>query len=255
MLQQYQTIREIFFRLCAKLLLKKNCCLVQMYGLVHTRCFRWFWSDAVIFQLFKVFTLRLQHIWRANIRDQLIKNTTLMSVDVILSVLNDVFRVQISDCYSMCLQAKDKNHSVHGRPFLAVIYQHFFQCMMTVSWNQPQPGCWNYVYYIFIHSSTYTTFQIKTVFSTEVHNPLHVHLLALSHIYIYTYICMLRSASLLLAAVSRIVMQLYIYDTVTCMCSKLVKNFDMSCGNLVHLNPSTNQLTEMKHSTRKNRST
>ena len=35
-----------------------------------------------------------------------------------------------------------------------------------------------------------TTFQIKTVFnnvlfSTEVHNPLHAHLLALSHIYIY----------------------------------------------------------------------
>ena len=38
-----------------------------------------------------------------------------------------------------------------------------------------------------------TTFQIKTVFnnvlfSTEVHNPLHAHLLALSHIYIYIYI-------------------------------------------------------------------
>ena len=29
----------------------------------------------------------------------------------------------------------------------------------------------------------------------------------------------------------------------------------MSCGNLVHLNPSTTQLTETKHSTRKNRST
>ena len=44
---------------------------------------------------------------------------------------------------------------------------------------------------LYIHSFMHihnTTFQIKTVlnnvlFSTEVHNPLHVHLLALSHIY------------------------------------------------------------------------
>ena len=56
---------------------------------------------------------------------------------------------------------------------------------------------------------------------------------------------------LLLLAVSRTVTQLYTYDTVTCMGSKLVKNFDMSCGNLVHSNPSTNQLTEKKHSKRK----
>ena len=32
---------------------------------------------------------------------------------------------------------------------------------------------------------------------------------------------------LLLTVVSRIVTQLYTYDTVTCMCSKLVKNFEM----------------------------
>ena len=56
---------------------------------------------------------------------------------------------------------------------------------------------------------------------------------------------------LLLTAVSRIVTQLYTYDTVTCMCSKLVKNFDTSCGNPVHSIPSTNQLTETKHSKRK----
>ena len=63
--------------------------------------------------------------------------------------------------------------------------------------------------------------------------------------YIYIEMC------LLLTAVSRIVIQLYTYDTVTCMCSRLVKNFDMSCGNPVHSNPSTNQLTEMKQSKRK----
>ena len=56
---------------------------------------------------------------------------------------------------------------------------------------------------------------------------------------------------LLLTAVSRTVTQLYTYDTVTCMCSKLVKNFDVSCGNPIHSYPSTNQLTEKKHSKRK----
>ena len=140
----------------------------------------WFRSDAVIFRLFKVFSSSLQHIQRtywANIRNHLIENTTIVSVGVILSVLNDVFRVQISDCYSMCLQfvckQSEKNHSVHGCLFLAVIFRHFFQCVMTVSWNQLHTGCWNYLYYIFIHSCKYTTFQIKTVFnnilfSTEV---------------------------------------------------------------------------------------
>ena len=54
---------------------------------------------------------------------------------------------------------------------------------------------------LYIHSFIQvnnTTFQIKTVFnnvlfSTEVHNPLHAHLLALSHIYIHIlftlYVC------------------------------------------------------------------
>ena len=72
--------------------------------------------------------------------------------------------------------------SIFGGHFSAL-----FQWVMTESWNQLQSGCWNYLYYIFIHSCKYTTFQIKTVFnnvlfSTEVHNPLHAHLLALSHI-------------------------------------------------------------------------
>ena len=46
-------------------------------------------SDAVVFQLFKVFSSSLQHIrctYRANIHNQLIENTTIVSVDVILSV-------------------------------------------------------------------------------------------------------------------------------------------------------------------------
>ena len=57
---------------------------------------------------------------------------------------------------------------------------------------------------LYIHSFMQvhnTTFQIKTVFnnvlfSTEVHNPLHAHLLALSHIYIYIYMYTYLNSSL-----------------------------------------------------------
>ena len=92
MLQQYQTVREIFFRFRAKLRWKKReeyCCVVQMHGSEHTQRFWWFRSDAVVFRLFKVFSSSLQHIWRtytANTRDQLIENTTIVSADVILSI-------------------------------------------------------------------------------------------------------------------------------------------------------------------------
>ena len=54
------------------------------------------------------------------------------------------------------------------RTWMYIFGGHFsvlFQCVMTVSWNQSQPGCWNYLYYIFIHSCKYTTFQIKKVFN------------------------------------------------------------------------------------------
>ena len=91
-LQQCQTIGENILQISCKTLLKKKReyrCVVQMHGSENARRFRWFWSDAVVFRLFKVFSSSLQHIrrtYRANIRDQLIKNTAIVSVDVILSV-------------------------------------------------------------------------------------------------------------------------------------------------------------------------
>ena len=151
-----------------------------MHGSEHTRLFRLFRSDAVIFRLFKAFSSSLQHIRRtsrANIHDQLIENATIMNVDVILS---DVFWVQISDCYPMCLQfvckQSDKNHSVHGCPFLAVIFSMLFSvcddCILksTTAWLLK-------LSVLNIHSSMRVhnrTFQTKTVFDnvTEVHNPL-----------------------------------------------------------------------------------
>ena len=44
-------------------------------------------------------------------------------------------------------------------------FSALFQCVMTVSWNQPQPGCWNYLYYYsFIHTSTQHNISNKNNF-------------------------------------------------------------------------------------------
>ena len=112
--------------------------------------------------------------------------------------IKQCFHILIRDCYSMCLQfvcnQSDKNHSVHGCPFLAVIFLHFFSacddCILksTTAWLLKLS-----ILYIYIHSFMHihnTTFQTKRVFnnvlfSTEVYNPLHAHLLAQSFIYVY----------------------------------------------------------------------
>ena len=174
MLQQYQMIGEILFRFCAKLRWKKKeyCCVVQMHGSEHTQRFQWFRSDAVILQLFKVFSSSLQHIqhtYRANIRDHLIENTTIMSVDVILSISNDIFWVQISDCYSMCLRfvckQSDKNHSVHGCPFLAVIFLRFFSVWcLYLEINHTLVAEIICTIYSFIHASTQHNISNKNSF-------------------------------------------------------------------------------------------
>ena len=51
-------------QISCKTSLKKNeyRCVVQMHGSEHTRRFRRFQSNAVVFRLFKVFSLSLQHI-------------------------------------------------------------------------------------------------------------------------------------------------------------------------------------------------
>ena len=81
----------------------------------------------------------------------------------------------------------DENHSVHGCLFFGA-FSVCDDCILksTTAWLLK-------LSVLYIHSFMQvhnTTFEIKTVFnsvlfSTEVHNPLHAHLLALSHIYIY----------------------------------------------------------------------
>ena len=57
---------------------------------------------------------------------------------------------------------------------------------------------------------------------------------------------------LLLTAVSRSVTQLYTYDTVTCMCSKLVKNFEiLICPEVTRYIQIQALTNELKRSTQR----
>ena len=102
----------------------------------------------------------------------------------------------------VCKQS-DENHSVHGCPIFgghfSTLFSLFFFSVWRLYLEINHTLVAEIICTIYIHSFMHvhnTTFQIKTVFnnvlfSTEVHNPLHVHLLALSHIYIYIlYVCM-----------------------------------------------------------------
>ena len=166
MLQQYQTIGEIFFRFRAKTSLKKNeyHCVVQMHGLEHTQRFRWFQSNAVVQSFQFEFATHLTYIQGKHSR----------SIDRKYNYHECwCYIIRIKRCFPrtnqwlflhvllICLQEKWWKSlgtwmSVFGGHFSAL-----FQCVMTVSWNQPKPGCWNYLYYIFVHSCMYTTQHFK----------------------------------------------------------------------------------------------
>ena len=92
-------------------------------------------------------------------------------------------------CLRFVCKQSDENHSVHGCPFLAVIFQRFFSVWwLYLEINHSLVAEIICTIYSFIHASTQHFKIIKTafnnvLFSTDVHNPLHAHLLALSHIY------------------------------------------------------------------------
>ena len=74
---------------CKVALKKKQVSLCSAKAWIGTHATFLVISGAVVFRLFKVFSSSLQHIWRTyrgNICNQLIENTTIVSVDVILSV-------------------------------------------------------------------------------------------------------------------------------------------------------------------------
>ena len=96
--------------------------------------------------------------------------------------------------FVICLQAVTKITQYMD----ACFWRSFFSAFFSVWWLYLEINhslvaeiiCTIYIH-LFMHVHN-TTFQIKTVFnnvlfSTEVHNPLHAHLLALSHICITLY--------------------------------------------------------------------
>ena len=157
-------IGEIFFRFRAKLCCQKNeyRCVVQMHGSEHTRCFQWIWSDAVVFRLFKVFSSSLQHIRCTYNWSKIQLSWVLMLYYPYKTMFSTYRSVIVSPCACDLFVSSDKNHSVHGCPFLVVIFQRLVcEGGREVYSNQPQPDCWNYLYCISIHSCKYTTQHFK----------------------------------------------------------------------------------------------
>ena len=149
--------------------LKKNeyCCVVQMHGSEHTQCFRWFRSNAAVFRLLKIFSSRLQHIWhsyRANIRDQLIENTTIVSVHVLYKMMFSTYKsVIVTPCACSLFVSKVTKITW----YMDVRFWRLFFCAFFSVW-------WLYLeinhslvaeiictIYSFIHAHVYTTQHFK----------------------------------------------------------------------------------------------
>ena len=168
-----------------------------MNGSEHTWRFRWFWSDAVIFRLFKVFSSSLQHIWLHTGQTFAINWSKIQLSWVLMlyypyKMMFSVYKSVIVSpcaCYLFVSKVTKITWYMNVR-FWRSFFGAFSVCddcilKSTTAWLLK-------LSVLYIHSFMQvhnTTFQIKTVFnnvlfSTEVHNPLHAHLLALSHMYI-----------------------------------------------------------------------
>ena len=144
-----------------------------MHGLEHMQHFRWFWSDAVVFRLFKVFSSSLQHISRTTGQTFAINWSKIQLSRVLMlyypyKMMFSVYKLVTKITWDMWWLYLEINHSLVA------------EIICTI--------------YSFIHASTQNNIWItvfnSVLFSTEVHNPLHAHLLALSHVYIICiYIC------------------------------------------------------------------
>ena len=161
MLQQYQTIREIFFRFHAKLCWKeKTNITVSANAWIRThvtflvilkRCchfsvvqsFQFEFTTHPTRQTFAINWSKIQLSW------------VLMLYYPYKTMFSAYKTVIGSPCAFDLFVSKVMKITRY-----AVIFQRFFS-VMIVSWNQPKPGCWNYLYYIFIHSCKYTTQHFK----------------------------------------------------------------------------------------------
>ena len=171
MLQQYQTIRKIFFRFCAKLHWKK-----RRVSLCSANA--WIWTDAT----FPVIPKQCCHVMVQSFQFEFATHLTqtgqtfminwskiqLLWVLMLYYPYKTMFSAYKSVIVSPCACDLFVSKVTKITQYMDVCFwRSFFSAfsvfdqLMTMSWNQPQPGCWNYLYYIFIHSCKYTTKHFK----------------------------------------------------------------------------------------------
>ena len=200
MWQQYQTIGEIFFRFHTKLRWKKQQVLLcranawigthVMFPVIPKRCCCFSVVQSFQFE----FTTHLKY-YRANICDQLIENTTIMSWHYIICIkrcflhTNQWLLLHVLAVYKRSDEIIRYTDVCFWRSFFGA-FSVCDDCTLKSSTAWLLKLSVLYIHsFMQVHN---TTFEIKTVFnsvlfSTEVHNPLHVHLLALRYIYIYAH--------------------------------------------------------------------
>ena len=178
--------REHFLQISCKTSLKKPeyRCVVQMHGSEHMRHFRWFQSDAVVFRLYKVFSSSLQHIWQTfTINWSKIQLSWVLLLYYPYKTMFSAYRsLIVSPCACDLFVSKVTKITRYIDVRLGWSFFGTFSvcndCILksTTAWLLK-------LSVLYIHSFMQvhnTTFQIKTIFN-NVHNPLHAHLLAPSH--------------------------------------------------------------------------
>ena len=166
MLQHYQTIRERFFRFRAKLRWVLLCSATAWMG-THA-------TFPVISKFFSCskFSVRVCNTSDIHTGQTFAINWSKIQPSWVLMLYypyKTMFSAYKSDCFSMCLRfickQSDENHSVHGCPFLAVI----FRCFFSVWWlyleiNHSLVAEIICTIYSFIHASTQHNISNKNSF-------------------------------------------------------------------------------------------
>ena len=176
---------------CKTLLKKQNkneyCCVVQMHGSEHTGRFQWFRSNAVVFWLFKVFSLNYNTSHLTNIRDQLINwsKIQLLWVSYPYKTMFSAYKsVIVSPCACDLFVSKVTKITRYMDVWRFNFGGHFqFGAFFSVWWlyleiNQSLVAEISCTIYSFIHASTQHNISNKNsfqqcLFSSEVYNPLH----------------------------------------------------------------------------------
>ena len=168
-----------------------------MHGLEHARRFRWFRSDAVVFRLFKVFSLSLQHIWRSHTGQTFAINWSKIQLSWVLMLYyqyKTMFSTYKSVIGSPCACDLFVSKVMKITRYMDVrFWRSFFgafsvcdDCILksTTAWLLKLSVLYIHLF-MQVHNTTFKKKKVfnNALFSTEVRSPLHEHLLALSHIW------------------------------------------------------------------------